>query len=131
MNAYPGWRLSLFRRDVGRYQDLEVDARVTVPGKVLQLKGHFLHYGFESIAQRLKPMDRYTRYEADERMKQGRRFSWLAFLGRPVAVFVYNFIWKQGFRDGFRGFILSIIRAEFVFWTYAKIWEKKWQAGRR
>jgi len=127
MGLYPEYHLRLFRRDVGRFQEREVDAHVVVPGKVITLNHHFLHFGVESISQRLRPLDRYTRYEADERAKQGCRFRWIDLLGRPVAAFFLYFIWKQGFRDGFRGLFLSALKADFLFWTYAKLWEKEWQ----
>lgn len=127
MDLYPEYHLRLFRKSVGRFQDREVDAHLVVPGKVVALKNHFLHFGVESISQRLRPLDRYTRYEADERAKQGRRFHWLDFLGRPVAVFLFNFLFKQGFRDGFRGVFISALKADFLFWTYAKLWEKEWR----
>jgi glycosyltransferase involved in cell wall biosynthesis len=131
MDLYPEYRLRLFRRDVGRFQDREVDARVVVPGRVLQTNGHCLHFGMESISRRIRPIDRYTRYEADERAKQGKRFTWVDFLGRPVAAFVVHFFLKGGYRAGFRGVVASFIKAEFLFWTYAKLWEKEWKAGLR
>jgi len=131
MGLYPEYHLRLFRRDLGRFQDREVDAHVEVPGEIMTLNGHILHYGVDSISQRLHPLDRYTRYEADEREKQGRKFSWVALLGKPIAVFIYYFFWKQGFRDGVRGAIISYLKADFLFWTYAKLWEKEWQRGER
>lgn len=131
MDLYPGYRIRLFRRDVGRYQDREVDAHVVVPGRVVQTTHHYLHFGMESISRRIRPIDRYTRYEADERAKRGYRFTWIDFLGRPIAAFGIHYFLKGGFRAGFRGFIASFIRAEFLFWTYAKLWEKEWKAGLR
>jgi glycosyltransferase involved in cell wall biosynthesis len=128
---YPEYHLRLFRRDLGRFQDREVDAHVIVPGKTMNLSGHILHLGVESISQRLHPMDRYTRYEADERQKQGRRYTWFNILMRPVAAFFYSYFYKLGFLDGVRGLILSVLKADFVFWTYAKLWEIEVRSGKR
>ncbi len=61
--SYPDPRLRLFRRDKGCFQDIEVDARVIVPGRVAYLRNNVLHYGFETISQKLGPLDRYSRYE--------------------------------------------------------------------
>jgi hypothetical protein len=124
MGLYPEYHLRLFRRDVGRFQDREVDAHVVVPGDVRTCKNHFLHYGVDSISQRLRGLDRYTRYEADERYKQGRRFSVPSILVRSIGVFFYLFLWKRGFTEGMRGLLLCAHRADFVFWTHAKLWEK-------
>ena len=122
---YPEYHLRLFRRDLGRFQDREVDAHIIVPGQVLLLKNHILHYGTENISQRLRTIDRYSRYEADEREKQGRNFSWLNIIFRPIAAFFYYYVLKLGFLDGIRGLIIGYLKADFVFWTYAKLWEKQ------
>jgi glycosyltransferase involved in cell wall biosynthesis len=128
---YPEYHLRLFRRDLGRFQNREVDAHVIVPGKVGSMQGHILHYGVESFSQRLRAIDRYTRYEADEREKRGKRFSWFNIAIRPLAAFVYYFFYKQGFLEGVRGLALSVLKADFVFWTYAKLWEKEVRVGKR
>jgi glycosyltransferase involved in cell wall biosynthesis len=131
MELYPGNRLRLFRRDKGRFQDIEVDAHIVVPGRVLYLKNHVLHFGFQSVSQKLKPLDRYTRYESDEREKQGRRYSWFNLTIRPLAVFLYGYLYKMGFKDGVRGLIYAAYRTDFIFWTYAKLWEKEWRQGKK
>jgi glycosyltransferase involved in cell wall biosynthesis len=128
---YPEYHLRLFRRDVGRFQDREVDAHVIVPGKVETFQGHILHFGVENLSQRLRAIDRYTRYEADEREKQERNFTWFNIVARPLVVFCYYFLYKLGFMDGLRGLILSFYKADFIFWTYAKLWEKEIRAGKR
>ena len=127
---YPEYHLRLFRRDSGRFQDREVDAHVIVPGKVGSFQGHILHFGVENLSQRLRAIDRYTRYEADEREKQGRHFTWFNITARPLAAFLYYYFYKLGFMDGTRGFLLSFLKADFVFWTYAKLWEKEIQVGK-
>jgi glycosyltransferase involved in cell wall biosynthesis len=128
---YPEYHLRLFRRDVGRFQDREVDAHVFVPRKVETLHGHILHFGTENISHRLHAVDRYTRYESDERQKRGVRFSWFNIFARPLAAFVYFYFYKLGFLDGVRGLMLAVLKFDFVFWTYAKLWEKEWRQGRR
>ena len=131
VGLYPEYHLRLFRRDMGRFQDREVDAHVIVPGKVDTLKGHILHFGVESFSQRLRAIDRYTRYEADEREKQKRYFTWLNITIRPLAAFFYYYFYKLGIMDGVRGLALAFLKADFIFWTYAKLWEKEVQTGKR
>jgi glycosyltransferase involved in cell wall biosynthesis len=129
--VYPEYHLRLFRRDVGRFQDREVDAHVIVPGGVKTLSGHILHFGTERLSHRLHAMDRYTRYESDEREKQGRRYFWFNVTIRPLAVFFYYYFYKLGFMEGMRGLTLAVLKADFVFWTYAKLWEKEMRTGKR
>ncbi|SRR5258706_1130829 len=122
---YPEYHLRLFRRDVGRFLNREVDAHVYVPGNVETLKGHILHFGTESISHRLRAIDRYTRYESDEREKRGRHYSWSNVILRPLVAFFYYYIYKLGFLDGMRGLILAVLKTDFIFWTYVKLWEKR------
>ena len=129
--TYPDPRLRLFRRDKGRFQDREVDARVVVPGKVEYLRYPVLHYGLESISQKLGSLDRYTRYELDEREKQGRKYSWFNIVFRPFATFLHSYFYKRTFLFGVRGLIVAAYRADFVFWTYVKLWEKEVLSGKR
>lgn len=131
MDIYPGYRLRLFRRDKGRFEDKEVDARIIVPGRTEYLKNHVLHFGMENIGRKLKPLDRYTSYEADEREKKSRWFSTIDMVGRPLAAFLYLYIYRLGFLDGMHGLIWSAYKANFIFWTYAKLWEKDARQGKR
>ena len=129
--AYPEYHLRLFRRDMGRFQDREVDAHVLVPGRVETLQNHILHFGMESVSQRLRGLDRYTRYEADERVKQRRRYSAAKLMLGPFAAFCYYYFFRLGFTAGTRGLMLAVHKADFLFWTYAKMWEQEWQQGKR
>ena len=130
-DAWPDSRLRFFRRDKGHFEDKEVDARVIVPGKTAQLKNHVFHFGMETISRKLSQLDRYTRYEADEREKRGRHYSFFNIIFRSLAVFLYYYIYKLGFLGGVRGLIVSAYKTDFVFWTYAKLWEKEIRAGKR
>jgi glycosyltransferase involved in cell wall biosynthesis len=130
-DIYPDNRLRLFLRDKGRFEDKEVDARIIVPGRTAYLENHVLHFGMESISRKLSQLDRYTRYEADEREKCSRYYSWFDIIFRPLAAFLYYYVYKFGFLEGVRGLILAAYKADFIFWTYAKLWEKEVQAGKR
>ena len=122
---YPDWEIRLFRRDKGRWFDREVHSNVRVPGKLGTLKSHILHYGMPNISKQLCNLDRYTRYEADEFRKHSRKFHVFYLLLRPWVVFVYRYFWKQGFRDGMRGFIVCAYLAIYSFFSWAKLWEMK------
>jgi glycosyltransferase involved in cell wall biosynthesis len=130
-DIYPDNRLRLFRRAKGQFEDKEVDARIVVHGNVEYLKGHVLHFGMESISRKLGEIDRYTNYESDEREKRGRYYSWFNVTVRPLAAFFYYYVYKLGFLEGMRGLILAMWKADFVFWTYVKLWEKEVRAGSR
>jgi glycosyltransferase involved in cell wall biosynthesis len=120
---YPDYQIRLFRRDQARWKDREVHAHITVSGQIETLQHAIMHSDAPCIATRIRHLDRYTRYEADELRKFGRRFHWHDLVVRPCVVFLYRYIWMQGLRDGWRGFIYCAYMAMYVFLTRAKLWE--------
>ncbi len=122
-NLYPDLQMRLFRRDRGRFEDKEVHAHVFVPGKTEILDHHILHYGMTLISKQLRNIDRYSRYQADELKKRGKRFRWAQLVVRPAAVFGYYYFWKLGFTAGYRGLLVASLTATHDFWAHAKLWE--------
>ena len=122
-NLYPDYQTRLLRRNKGRWQDKEVHAHVEVAGRVETLEHHILHYGMRSISNQLRNLDRYSRYQADELKKRGRKFSWTQLVLRPLGIFAYYFFWTRGFTAGYRGFLVAAINTGFDFWAHAKLWE--------
>lgn len=134
---YPDYQTRVFRRDRGRWSDREVHAHIQVPGQIGVLTRHVLHYNMPNISKQLRNLDRYARYEADELRKQGKRFRWWNLLFRPPAAFVYQYVFLQGFRSGYRGLLYAFLTTSYLFWKHAKLWEveelgldrspKKWE----
>ncbi len=122
-NLYPDLQTRVFRRDVARFEDKEVHAHVSVPGRIEVLEHNILHYGMTSISKQLSNIDRYSRYQADELRKRGKRFRWSQLLIRPFAVFSYYYFWRLGFTSGYRGLLVSSVNATYDFWAHAKLWE--------
>ncbi len=122
-NQYPDYQTRLFRRDAARFEDKEVHAHVLVQGKVGQLKRHLMHYGMPNISKQLANVDRYTRYQADELKKRGKRFHWYHLMLRPASTFAYYYFWRLGFTAGYRGLIIAANITKFDFYAHAKLWE--------
>ncbi len=122
-DLYPSYGLRLFRKSVGRFEDKEVHAHARVPGRMGTLEHHILHYGMKSISNQLRNLDRYSRYQADELKKRGKKFHWHHLVLRPFAIFAYYFFWRRGFVVGYRGLLIAALRAAFDFWAHAKLWE--------
>jgi glycosyltransferase involved in cell wall biosynthesis len=131
MNLWPDYQTRLFRKSVGRYEDKEVHADIVVPGQVIAFKYPLLHNATPSLSKQIGLLDRYSRYQADEFEKRRIPFRWYNLLLRPIAAFLYLYILKRGFENGFRGLFIAFYSATFVFFTHAKLWEKEWKAGKR
>jgi glycosyltransferase involved in cell wall biosynthesis len=122
-NLYPDYQVRLFRRDSGRWEDKEVHAHVRVAGEVETLRCDILHEGMPHISKQLSNIDRYSRYQADQLRKRGKRFRWYHLVLRPFAIFGYYYVWKRGFTAGYRWFIHAMLSTTFDFWAHAKLWE--------
>jgi glycosyltransferase involved in cell wall biosynthesis len=120
---YPDYQVRLFRRDFGRWQAREVHAHLEVPGSIGTLQNGLIHHDAPTISRRIANLDRYTRYETDEFLKNGRRFRWHDLILRPWAAFFYRYLYLQGFRDGWRGFVHCAYSGIYVFVSRAKLWE--------
>jgi glycosyltransferase involved in cell wall biosynthesis len=121
--VYPDYQIRFVRRDSARWREREVHAHIVVPGTVGTLRHDLLHYDIPFIAKPLRNLDRYTRYEADELKKNGKRFRWHQLVLRPCGAFLHRYLWLQGFRDGWRGLIICAYWSMYVFMTRAKLWE--------
>lgn len=121
---YPDYQIRLFRAGKVCFDDREVHERIAVTSKQLAtLNHHILHYGMPYLSKQVHNLDRYTRYEADEARKQGVSFRWHHLIIRPWLVFFYRYLWQQGFRAGWRGFILCAYLSMYEFLSHAKLWE--------
>jgi glycosyltransferase involved in cell wall biosynthesis len=120
---YPDYHVRLFRADLGRFFEREVHARVEVPGEIGTFRNDIVHYGMDYLTRQVRNLDRYSRYEANELKKNGRRFHWHDLVLRPFGAFLYRYIWLQGFRDGWRGLIICAYMGFYVFMSRAKLWE--------
>ncbi len=113
--------------------DNEVHEHVLLNGRAEYLTAPMEHYAFPDIATFIEKHNRYSTWEAavSAQLRQGRgaktlratpfgtaleRKRWLKKLAmrapfRPALRFLYHYIWKQGFRDGYRGWVFCRLLA--------------------
>jgi glycosyltransferase involved in cell wall biosynthesis len=122
---YPDWQLRLFRRGRGRFVARAVHESVAVDGSVGRLRGHLEHRSYLDVADFLERTDRYTTLAAEEWLAGGRGTRPFADLVvRPLGRFFGMYVWRGGFLDGWRGFLLAVLYGYYVFMRSAKIWER-------
>jgi hypothetical protein len=100
------------------------------------------HYAFPDIATFVEKHNRYSSWEAavEKQLQEGtgpnslranlfgtalERKRWLKRLAahtpfRSTLRFLYHYIWRQGFRDGYRGWVLCRLLAWYEFLSVAK-----------
>ena len=142
---YPSWLIRLFRHNKIRYEDRKVNAHPIVDGSIGSLEAHFEHYSFnKGITHWIEKHNRYSSFEAEaaldlrdaaplklkelfssdpliRRRVQKNIFFRLPF--RPSIKFLYMYILRRGFLDGFPGLTYCILLAFYEHMIVSKTWE--------
>jgi glycosyltransferase involved in cell wall biosynthesis len=129
---YPDYQVRLFRRDLGRYDMRRVHAHVQLDGSCGTLQAPLVHYAHRSLDQTLRNLlILMTTWEAEQRELQltarGKPSTYqlsVNLLMRPAAAFALRYFGQGGWRDGYRGLIVSMIWAMYIAITYMKVWER-------
>jgi len=131
--------------------DNEVHEHVLLNGRAEFLSAAMEHYAFPDIATFIEKHNRYSTWEAAasanlHQQSGGRtlgatpfgteRKRWLKRLAakapfRPIWRFLYHYLWKQGFRDGHRGWVLCRLLAWYERMIVLKERELKDRAANR
>jgi glycosyltransferase involved in cell wall biosynthesis len=121
---WPDWKLRLFRRGVGKFEDRLVHEDVKLEGKTGKLKGSLLHHSYPTLSEYIEHMNRYSSLGAEMAVAKGNRgFSFINIVLRPLFTFIYNYFFRLGFLDGREGLLLHFYHSLYVSWKYAKAWE--------
>ena len=121
---YPDWQLRLFRRGRGRFVERAVHESVEVTGEVERLGAPLVHRSYRDISDFLTRADRYSTLAAEDWVRSGRRPRTGDLILRPAGRFLSMYVVHGGFRDGWRGFLLAVLYAYYVFIRSAKVWER-------
>jgi glycosyltransferase involved in cell wall biosynthesis len=121
---YPDYKLRLYDRRRGAWQGEYVHESVRVEGPVETLRADLLHYTCDSLGQHLRTLDRYTTLAAAQLRARGCRAGLLRLLFAPPWTFLKTYVLRQGFRDGYQGFLISVLAAWYVFLKWAKTRER-------
>lgn len=119
---YPDYKLRLYRKDAGAWVGKALHERIQVEGATAKLQHDLYHCTYENIADHLEKMNSFTSIAAAQ--KQGSVSGGGIFV-RTLLTFCKKYLLQQGFRDGTRGLIVSLLAAFTVTLKYAKLWERR------
>lgn len=124
-SLYPTWVMRLFRPEKLSFERT-INLRYVADGPEGRLDSHFEHYSFnKGLNAWFEKHNRYSWHEAEESLKSLScgSFNWCNLFAaepatrrraqkelsfrlpcRPLLRFLYMFIWKRGFLDGWAGF---------------------------
>jgi glycosyltransferase involved in cell wall biosynthesis len=120
---YPDYQLRLFRRPAGRFVAHGVHESVAVTGRVEALAEPLLHHSYRDLDDFVRRSNRYSSLAAADWVRDGRGARMADLIFRPLARFVSMYIIRGGFLDGWRGLVLAVLYAEYVFLRMAKVLE--------
>lgn len=112
MGLYPDFSVRLFHRGSARFSDDAVHERVITNDDVGELAEHFLHYAYESVEQFITKQNRYSSLSA----KKSR----VKAIFSPVWTFVRLYFLRGGYKEGWRGYVIARLYAQYTFWKYIK-----------
>lgn len=141
---YPLYNIRLFSKKC-RYEDRNVHAHILLDkSKCGYLQNDIIHLSDRSLSQYLHKANRYTTYQANymaKTNKKGIKINWKDFFtnymifkatikdmwyfipGSSFARFLYMYIFKLGFLDGWRGFIIAFLYGFDTFVAKIKYYE--------
>ena len=120
---YPDTKLRLVRRDKARMGGNAAHDTVLVEGAVKHLRGDLLHDSYPTIRSYLDKIMPFADEFTDRSLAEGRRWSLVPNLLRPLWRFLRAYILRLGFLDGFPGFWIAFATAFSVFVRYSRAYE--------
>ena len=110
---YPDYSIRLFNRQKGRFNDVTVHESVQIKGKTAKLKNHMEHLAFDTIDEFTNKQKKYAT------LSQRKKNITKAFVS-PIWTFLKIYIFRLGFLEGWRGFIIAKVYAQYTYWKYSK-----------
>jgi glycosyltransferase involved in cell wall biosynthesis len=117
---YPANKARLFKKSKFKYEDVGVHPRVFLEGTTGLLTGDIVHKGYPDFEHFLASLNRQTTLEAHKWITTGRKMSGGCITWRTVDRFFRRYIGKQGWRDGFIGFMVAFFDSLYQIMSFAK-----------
>jgi glycosyltransferase involved in cell wall biosynthesis len=108
---YPDYSLRLYNKHMGSFSEVDVHESVNVQGKVSKLKNHMIHLAYDNVDEFILKQKKYSNLSQKKKNIFKALFS-------PIWTFFKIYILKQGFMEGWRGFIIAKVYAKYTFWKY-------------
>jgi glycosyltransferase involved in cell wall biosynthesis len=122
---YPEWRLRLVRSGKARWAGEDPHDRLEVEDSVGRLQGDILHYSYQDIEDHFRRSIDYARIGAQSLAARGKPFRWHKLVLAPLVRFFRLLIIRQGWRDGWRGWIIAWSSMFSGFLKYAFLYERE------
>ncbi|KIM09187.1 MAG: hypothetical protein KU28_00655 [Sulfurovum sp. PC08-66] len=109
---YPDYHMRFFHKGHATYNDKAVHEALVTQEVVGTLEGDILHDAYESIEQFIAKQNRYSTLN--------KRHNMVKAILNPYWTFFKIYFLRLGFLEGWRGFVIAKIYAQYTFWKYIK-----------
>ena len=124
--VYPDSVLRLYKKEGAKFDLNHLHENVVIKGEVGYLKNAILHYADPDFSRYLMRWDRYTTFDAEKLVEQGKKIHFFSyFFIKPFVWFVKTYFRHKGFMDGFPGFVFSLFSSLRFYVIYIKYWNLK------
>lgn len=120
---YPDYVVRLARKKIAHFSDSLVHETLEIDGTCGTLRYPVVHYSYATMDDYLRKMVIYANAAARQKMKNGRRCRIGDLVLSPGLTFLKKYIFKQGYRDGLHGFVISALTACSVLIRYCILWD--------
>jgi glycosyltransferase involved in cell wall biosynthesis len=116
------WVVRLFHKNKSRFDGKEVHEKIEFSGQSYRSKGQLHHHTYKDINHYFSKFQQYTDLGANQKLKQGKRVSFLDLVLKPHFRFFRHYWLRFGILDGKVGLIVSVLSALGVFVRDLKVY---------
>lgn len=121
---WPDYVTRLFKKDFFKNWQGKIHESPKYKGRLGTFKNPLIHLAHRNISEGLIKSSRWTKMEAELFYKSGHPKVTIFHLIKVIVwEFCFRYFKKQGFKDGFVGFVEAFIQALNRFFVYVQIWE--------
>lgn len=109
---YPDATLRLFDKNYAKFSEDKVHEKIIINEKTDMLKNHMLHFAYENIEEFITKQNQYSSLSKKNRP--------IKAIFNPYWTFFKIYFLRLGFLEGWRGFVIAKLYAQYTFWKYIK-----------
>ncbi len=115
--------LRVFKKKSGRFVG-PVHEYVKIQGLVARLKGCLIHKSNQSVGDYLEKLVLYSRLEAESTKQERKGTSGWHWGLKPILRFIYFYVFRLGFLDGFEGFVFHSLSSFYLVMKEGRLSEE-------
>lgn len=127
-HMWPDYLIRFFRNGAVTWKN-EIHSQPVTHGNGITLldseKLAIRHRNYKSVTDFIYRAIRYSGVQADELKNNSYKLKTSDFILKPIQEFNSRFFASEGFKDGFHGFVFSLLQAIAIAFIYIRLWEKQ------